>query len=324
MRISYTCPAHLKFSLTVEKWSNLVSLSGDAIDWLDRHEHMYDVWLLVAYSATSCALVQYHTWARRRDTDAQEKLKKLRDCVRRWEASISPDHMSARRKTAEIIALLYEATLGAPPTLEAPALNPTAGVKAKPPIGGLVYKKDGSRPGGGVFIRHDETKVPRIYIPGQDKDSEAGGQGILHSEAAALASSSTGGSSSMINVVPFSGDPEGVQNVNPAMNSMMASEPANVQVMNVLDVPQASNTLEQFAMADIGLLEGIPGGMFDWGQWDTFFSRFSGPGQSGGIAALQQHQQRLREMGLAATAQQPVPQMSAGHQQYPYSSSSAE
>jgi hypothetical protein len=26
------------------------------------------------------------------------KLKKLRDCIRRWEKSLSPDHMSARRK----------------------------------------------------------------------------------------------------------------------------------------------------------------------------------------------------------------------------------
>jgi hypothetical protein len=58
MRISYTCPTHLKFSLTIEKWSDLNALSGDAIDWLDKHENMYDVWLLVPYSVTSCALVQ--------------------------------------------------------------------------------------------------------------------------------------------------------------------------------------------------------------------------------------------------------------------------
>lgn len=138
MRISYSCPAHLKFGLTVEQWSILVALTGEAIDWLDVHEHAYDVWLLVAYAATSCALVQvravaksgtdyfcyreadifswisalfhnsvvyfrsrvtqYHTWARRKDADAAAKLRKLRDCVRRWEGSISPDHMSARRK----------------------------------------------------------------------------------------------------------------------------------------------------------------------------------------------------------------------------------
>ena len=58
MRISYSCPAHLKFSLTVEKWTALVQMTSDAIDWLDAHEAMYDVWLLVAYGATCCALVQ--------------------------------------------------------------------------------------------------------------------------------------------------------------------------------------------------------------------------------------------------------------------------
>ncbi len=58
MRISYSCPAHLKFGLTVEQWSALVKLTGDAIDWLDKHDKMYDVWLMVAYASTSCALVQ--------------------------------------------------------------------------------------------------------------------------------------------------------------------------------------------------------------------------------------------------------------------------
>ena len=58
MRISYSCPAHLKFGLTVEQWSLLVQMTADAIDWLDANEGVYDVWLLVAYAATSCALVQ--------------------------------------------------------------------------------------------------------------------------------------------------------------------------------------------------------------------------------------------------------------------------
>jgi hypothetical protein len=58
MRISYSCPEHLKFALTVEQWSSLVALTGESIDWLDAHERVYDVWLLVAYAATSCAFVQ--------------------------------------------------------------------------------------------------------------------------------------------------------------------------------------------------------------------------------------------------------------------------
>ena len=58
MRISYTCPAHLKFGLTVENWTSLVTMTEESIDWLDAHERTYDVWLLIAYAATSCALVQ--------------------------------------------------------------------------------------------------------------------------------------------------------------------------------------------------------------------------------------------------------------------------
>jgi len=58
MRISYSCPAHLKFGLTVEKWTALVKMTEESIDWLDANEGTYDVWLLIAYAATSCALVQ--------------------------------------------------------------------------------------------------------------------------------------------------------------------------------------------------------------------------------------------------------------------------
>ncbi|KAG0705062.1 fungal-specific transcription factor domain-containing protein [Suillus ampliporus] len=276
MRISYACPAHLKFGLTVETWSSLVQLTSESIDWLDTHERMYDVWLLVPYAATSCALVQYHTWARRQDGEAAAKLRKLRDCVRRWEGSISPDHMSARRKTAEIIALLYEATQGPPiPLDQPPLLNPTGGVKGKRALSGLEYKKDTSRPGGGFFVAHGEAHrnigdyegIPQgVIVTSSDEEAEA--------EAS---NDSPRCGSSMVTITPLSsarGDGVSFPNMNPALNSVTSDTPSSVQVLNVLDVPQASNTLEQFAMADVGFLEGIPGGMFDWGQWDSFFSRF--------------------------------------------------
>ncbi|KIJ69323.1 hypothetical protein HYDPIDRAFT_172743 [Hydnomerulius pinastri MD-312] len=313
MRISYACPAHLKFGLTVETWSALVQLTGESIEWLDAHERMYDVWLLVAYAATSCALVQYHTWARRQDPEAAAKLRKLRDCVRRWEGSISPDHMSARRKTAEIIALLYEATQGPPlPLDQPPLLNPTGGVKGKQPLGGLEYKKDPSRPGGGVFIAHGEARkgdyegIPQgTIITSSDEESDE------------RPDPPSRRGSSLVNITPLmSGgglargeSASSFPNMNPALNNVTSQTPGNVQVLNVLDVPQASNTLEQFAMADVGLLEGIPGGMFDWGQWDSFFSRFSSSlpdasavgqrnqqgvagGSSAGTSQSQQSQQR--------------------------------
>ncbi|KAF7338175.1 hypothetical protein MVEN_02042400 [Mycena venus] len=318
MRISYSCPAHLKFALSVEQWSSLVALTGESIDWLDAHERVYDVWLLVAYAATSCAFVQYHTWVRRQDPEAVAKLRKLRDC------------------TAEIITLLYEATQGPQLPLEAPALNPTGGVKGKQPAA-LNYKPDPTRPGGGVFIAQKDSKddfedlIPGTVIKedggettskGATKAGGTQGEAQTQSDRSALLSSSSAfapplpasedgagastgvvprrlvrsgnsnhaqngavAGSAMVNLTPLTaGGPRGPgssnSNVNPAMNVGAAHPGAGqVQVMNVLDsqVPQTGNnsTLAEFAMTDTAFLEGIPGGMFDWGQWDTFFSRIN-------------------------------------------------
>ncbi|KIJ26445.1 hypothetical protein M422DRAFT_71920, partial [Sphaerobolus stellatus SS14] len=166
MRISYTVPAHLTFALTVERWSDLVALTRESIDWLDANERVYDVWMMVSYCATGCALVQYHTWARRKDPEAAAALRKLRDCIKRWEATVPSEHRSTRRKTAEIISLLYESTqLPFPGTTSNPAsspgpsspqhahqsqksqpLNPTVGVRLRGG-GQLTFKKDDQQPG---------------------------------------------------------------------------------------------------------------------------------------------------------------------------------
>ena len=259
-------------------------------------------------------------------------------------------------QTAEIIALLYEATQGPPLPIEAPPLNPTGGVTLKKPAD-LDFKKDPTRPGGGVFILHgkgDEFKdVPDgvvISTSEEGKDSE----GEVTSPATAVASSiflhrtnhndpdsthylpsrsslssyrpplpnsailpivnyagggivtpisairspvgtnqSNVGSTPLVNLTPLNptGRGSNYNNVNPAMNYAQ-SAPGNVQLMNILDAAQGETNLADFAIADNGFLEGIPGGMFDWsmtisctvlsmlifaiGQWDAFFSRFNG------------------------------------------------
>ena len=250
--------------------------------------------------------------------------------------------------------------------MEAPALNPTGGVTVKKPAN-LDFKKDPTRPGGGVFILHgkgNEFKdVPDgvvISTSKEGKDSE----GEVASPATAVASSNflhrtnhndhdptyylpsrsslsssyrrdrpslptsavspitnyTGGgivtpvsavrspvgsnqpnvgsgsnAAPLVNLTPLTpaGRGSNYNNVNPAMNYAQ-SAPGNVQLMNVLDAAQGETNLADFAIADNGFLEGIPGGMFDWsmiicctsvycrllifaiGQWDTFFSRFNG------------------------------------------------
>ncbi|KAJ6547714.1 hypothetical protein B0H19DRAFT_1075496 [Mycena capillaripes] len=288
MRISYSCPAHLKFGLTVEQWSSLVTLTGESIDWLDAHERVYDVWLLVAYAATSCAFVQYHTWVRRQDPEAVAKLKKLRDC------------------TAEIITLLYEATQGPQLPLEAPVLNPTGGVKGKQPAS-LNYQPDPTRPGGGVFIAHKDSQDDFEDLPAGTviKDGVEGGEAASGGkQGEALTSSAfapplpdeggavparlmrsgnnhahqngagAGAGTTMVNLTPLttggSGGRGSHSNVNPAMNMGVGANP--VQVMNVLDA-QAGNTLADLAMTDTALLEGIPGEMFNWVHFSLFCSR---------------------------------------------------
>ncbi len=66
----------------------------------------------------------------------------------------------------------------------------------------------------------------------------------------------------MVNFAPLGSN---FTNVNPSLNDGMVTG-HDVQVLNVLDMPMSHvpNALEQYAVADSGLLEGIPGSMFDW------------------------------------------------------------
>jgi hypothetical protein len=216
--------------------------------------------------------------------------------------------------------------------METPALNPTSGVKGKPPVG-LDYKKDPTRPGSGVFVAHgkvarqgDFSGVPLGVVissnssDGSSDTSEAAAghqtsSSLDDRERAALFSTSSsfapplpsrssqspsslppahrgfgssssirstanaqqqqqqqqnmgsGASSPMVQFTPIGSRRSGsYPNLNPTLN-MQNQQPGNVQVMNVLDVPQGGNTIQEFALADTGFLEGIPGGMFDWGEW---------------------------------------------------------
>jgi hypothetical protein len=211
-------------------------------------------------------------------------------------------------------------------------LNPTGGVMRKQPLGGLDYRPDPSRPGGGVFVARGQAKgrygdVPAGTIASDDEESEGeaaatatpassafvtltndhilkrasfSNLGMLPSPfISPLTFTSTttitnpvnaqlganhgqqavahgSGSAPMVTFTPL-----GRANVNPAMD--VQSVPNN-QVINILDTPQASNTLAEFAMADNGFLEGIPASMFDWSELfelsrhpdfplTTFFSR---------------------------------------------------
>lgn len=173
-----------------------------------------------------------------------------------------------------------------------------------------MYKQDESRPGGGFFIAQGSKEgykdIPSGVII---ESSEQEGRTSTSEQTRPPVTGPTTRTESQFTrtgpSVPLVGSPSpmvqslgGVvdQNVNPAMTEGLTMGPHSAHMMNVLGAPHMSNNA---AMVDLGL-EGMPGGMFDWGeslgtlisipavgigliyrygppgQWDTFFQRFSG------------------------------------------------
>lgn len=158
-----------------------------------------------------------------------------------------------------------------------PVLNPTAGVTAHPPASELVYKKDESRPGGGVFVARGSKEGYKDLPPGViiDSSEEESGPSTSGRKKTATTDSATYGELQYTGTgpsVPLIGSPSpmvqplggsGDQNVNPTMTDVLTVGPQSAHVMNVLGAPQMTNN---GVMVDFGL-EGMPGGMFDWGEY---------------------------------------------------------
>ncbi|KAI3484090.1 hypothetical protein L1887_52915 [Cichorium endivia] len=166
MRISYICPTHLKFSLTIDRMSALIQYSTEAIAWVDKNDFYLDTMQIVSYCLVSCATVQYHAFVRRGDTNAQMQLKKLNDIMGRYRReNHEPDDVSMRGKAASVISLLCDSCAGVyANTRSNGTLNPTAGVtnrKSRENVRGIVFKPDASRPGGGVYIAADQRLLFR-------------------------------------------------------------------------------------------------------------------------------------------------------------------
>lgn len=164
MRISYICPTHLKFSLTIERMSSLIQYSTEAIAWVESNDFYLDTMQIVSYCLVSCATVQYHAFVRRGDQNALTQLKKVNDVMGRFRReNHEPDDAGMRGKAASVISLLCDSAVGVyANTPSTGSLNPTAGVtnrKSKENVRGIVFKHDASRPGGGVYVAADQRFV---------------------------------------------------------------------------------------------------------------------------------------------------------------------
>ncbi len=201
-----------------------------------------------------------------------------------------------------------------------------------------------SHPSG--ISRADGFQPPIAAAAGTRQDASAATQ--TQQQRASESASAASTPAPMVNYTPLSSAGGGnYPNVNPALNMAGASR-SDVRVLNVLDVPPAPSTLEQFQVADSGLLEGLPGTMFDWrkfmsspfslfslmmmfstiAQWETFFSRFnpqqgfSVPTDPNALAAYAQmqmqpqHQQQLQGGQMNGMQQQQQQQQQQQYQQH--------
>ncbi|CEH13583.1 hypothetical protein PSEUBRA_SCAF13g01932 [Ceraceosorus bombacis] len=162
MRISYSCPQHLSFSLNIERMTAMIKNAREAIEWVDRNEFYLDTLHFLSYSLVFCATIQYHAWMRRGDQQAFETLRKCKECVTRHKPEGARHDLSLRAKTGEVVALLFKSATGVYNTIDGKpssgALNPTAGVtnrRTTDTVRGIVFKADQSKPGGGVYLVAD-------------------------------------------------------------------------------------------------------------------------------------------------------------------------
>lgn len=85
MRISYVCPTHLKFSLTIERMTSLLDACKAACAWAAHHVYYCDTLSFVSYALVSCATLLFHAHVRRKDTVALDRLRQIEAVYRSYD-----------------------------------------------------------------------------------------------------------------------------------------------------------------------------------------------------------------------------------------------
>lgn len=174
-----------------------------------------------------------------------------------------------------------------------------------------MFRKDPSRPGGGLFVATEKTAaalgsdipkgtmvVPDEQMPDEYKNGahmelpsthrhslngEEGTRGDGSTSTLIRRTTSSSTDDQLSSFVPLttpllrqeSSTHLNLSNVNPNIGNANQNIPHGVQVLNVLDQPTNSASVQQYAAASSGLLEGIPQTMFEWGMYKLPFEMLS-------------------------------------------------
>ncbi|KAK4053439.1 hypothetical protein OIV83_001605 [Microbotryomycetes sp. JL201] len=157
MRISFQLPERFaNVSVGTVAWAKVETESREAIEFVDKNEHVLEGWFVGIYGFFICSLVQYHSHIRKRDAQSLATLRLARDVMKRLVIPEGETHL--RHKIAEITHLLYHTATSvgtwAPDAADglSPAstgstavttLNPTVGVRQREQDWHVRVKKDG-------------------------------------------------------------------------------------------------------------------------------------------------------------------------------------
>ncbi|WWC93139.1 uncharacterized protein L201_008106 [Kwoniella dendrophila CBS 6074] len=163
MRWSFICPSHIDLSLDIPVWSDLNPATRQSLEWATNQDELADLLFFGPYALGLMSIIQYHSYARRREWDGVVILEKFRETASRWIEGWGEGRMPLQTSQLQVISLLYACVQKASQegrtsydlTSSRIGLNPTPGVLNRLPetvIHGVTFLRDPTHPRGGVLI----------------------------------------------------------------------------------------------------------------------------------------------------------------------------
>ncbi|WVQ64297.1 uncharacterized protein L199_002459 [Kwoniella botswanensis] len=177
MRWSFICPSHIDLSLDIPVWVNLNPATRHALEWATNQDELCDLLFFGPYALGLMGLVQYHSYARRREWDGVVILEKFRETTNRWIEGWGQSRMPLQSAQLEVISLLYSCAQKAsqegftsydPVDTSRRGLNPIPGVLNRLPetvVHGVTFLRDPTHPKGGVLVATQKAAMEIKDLP---------------------------------------------------------------------------------------------------------------------------------------------------------------
>ncbi|WRT63193.1 uncharacterized protein IL334_000096 [Kwoniella shivajii] len=163
MRWSFICPSHIDLSLDIPVWMDLNPAARHALEWATNQDDPADLLFFGPYALGLMSLVQYHSYARRREWDGVMILEKFEKTTNTWIEAWGEGRMPLQTAHLQIVSLLHscaqkaaqDGTTSFDSVTSRRGLNPTPGVLNRLPeafVHGVTFLRDPAHPQGGVLV----------------------------------------------------------------------------------------------------------------------------------------------------------------------------